>query len=92
MLSHGNISWRGRCHPVVPGYRQDDKVLAALPMSFDHGLYQIILAFAAGASVLLERSFGLVQQVLAHRANGLRCSPACRLCCIAVSDKALGRT
>lgn len=69
MLSHGNMLAAADAIQSYLGYRQDDKVLAALPMSFDYGLYQIILAFAAGASVLLERSFGLMQQVVRHIAR-----------------------
>jgi long-chain acyl-CoA synthetase len=36
---------------------RDDVIVDFLPLSFDYGLYQIFLAFQAGASVVLERSF-----------------------------------
>jgi len=35
------------------GYRDDDVVLCCLPLSFDYGLYQIFLACAAGARLVL---------------------------------------
>lgn len=36
------------------GYRADDVVLVALPLSFDYGLYQVFLAVAAGAQLVLS--------------------------------------
>ncbi|MEU8390109.1 AMP-binding protein [Micromonospora sp. NPDC048843] len=38
------------------GYRCDDVVLCALPVSFDYGLYQIFLAALAGAELVLMES------------------------------------
>ena len=35
-----------------------------LPLAFDYGLYQMIMAFAAGARLVLERSFAFPAQVL----------------------------
>ena len=32
-------------------------ILDVLPLSFDYGLYQVFLAFRAGARLVLERSF-----------------------------------
>jgi len=42
----------------------DDVVLNVLPLSFDYGLYQILMAFRLGATVLLERSFAFPHLVL----------------------------
>jgi len=42
----------------------DDIILNILPLSFDYGLYQILLAFQVGATVLLERSFGYPYSVI----------------------------
>lgn len=38
---------------AVLGYRPDDVVFCALPLSFDYGLYQVFLAAASGAQVHL---------------------------------------
>ncbi|PRH77234.1 hypothetical protein C6N75_21355, partial [Streptomyces solincola] len=46
---------------AVLGYRADDTVLCRLPLSFDYGLYQVLLCTAAGAAL-----------VLASRAEDLR--------------------
>lgn len=34
-------------------HRSDDRILSALPLSFDYGLYQIFLTFSAGAHLFL---------------------------------------
>ena len=43
---------------------QDEKILCVLPLSFDYGLYQLLMAVALGACLLLERSFTFLGQVL----------------------------
>jgi acyl-CoA synthetase (AMP-forming)/AMP-acid ligase II len=42
----------------------DDIVLNFLPLSFDYGLYQVLMAFEVGATLLLERSFTFPHLVL----------------------------
>jgi len=42
----------------------DDIVLNFLPLSFDYGLYQVLMAFKVGATLLLERSFTFPHLVL----------------------------
>jgi amino acid adenylation domain-containing protein len=44
--------------------REDDVILCCLPMAFDYGLYQMILAFAVGARLVLERPGTLPQALL----------------------------
>jgi acyl-CoA synthetase (AMP-forming)/AMP-acid ligase II len=39
-------------------------ILNVLPLAFDYGLYQMIMAFAAGARLVLERSFAFPAQIL----------------------------
>lgn len=36
-------------------YREEDKVICALPLSFDYGLYQVILCGRVGATLILEK-------------------------------------
>jgi len=43
---------------------QDEKILCVLPLSFDYGLYQLLMAVALGACLVLERSFTFLGQVL----------------------------
>jgi len=44
---------------------EDDVVLCALPLSFDYGLYQVIMSARVGARVVLTQSFAYPAQVLA---------------------------
>jgi acyl-CoA synthetase (AMP-forming)/AMP-acid ligase II len=44
---------------------EDDVILGVLPLAFDYGLYQLIMAFRMGARLVLERSFAYPAQVLA---------------------------
>ncbi|HEB71626.1 MAG TPA: AMP-dependent synthetase [Nitrospirae bacterium] len=41
-----------------------DIVLSALPLSFDYGLYQVIMAFKVGATVILKKAFGYPYRAL----------------------------
>ncbi len=42
----------------------DDIVVNVLPLSFDYGLYQLLMVFKFGGTLLLERSFAYPAQVL----------------------------
>jgi long-chain acyl-CoA synthetase len=44
--------------------REDDIVINALPLSFDYGLYQLLMAFQFGGTLVLERSFAYPAAVL----------------------------
>jgi len=44
--------------------REDDIILNVLPLSFGYGLYQILMAFKFGGTVILERSFTYPYQVI----------------------------
>jgi amino acid adenylation domain-containing protein len=66
MLSHRNMLTAATSIAAYLGNVEDDVFLNALPLAFDYGLYQMIMAFAAGARLILEPSFGVVQQVVAR--------------------------
>ncbi len=42
----------------------DDIILDALPLAFDYGLYQVLMGFKCGATVVLEKGFVFPQQVV----------------------------
>ena len=44
---------------------RDDIILDVLPLSFDYGLYQVIMCFMFGGTLVLELSFSYIQDVLA---------------------------
>lgn len=42
----------------------DDVILDVLPLSFDYGLYQVLMAFKFGGTVVLEKSFTYPYQII----------------------------
>jgi amino acid adenylation domain-containing protein len=64
MLTHLNMVSAARSISTYLGLRQDDVILCALPLAFDYGLYQVLMAFKKGAAVILERSFAFPVKVL----------------------------
>jgi long-chain acyl-CoA synthetase len=64
MLSHLNMRSAARS---VSGYlelQSTDRIACALPLSFDYGLYQVLMAARVGATVVLERSFAFPVKVI----------------------------
>ena len=43
---------------------KDERILCVLPLSFDYGLYQLLMSVTLGACLVLERSFTFLGQVL----------------------------
>jgi len=58
---------------------EDDILLNCLPLSFDYGLYQVLMTFKIGATLVLERSFTypqlLLQQLDRERVTGFPLVP-----------------
>ena len=64
MVTHDNVD---AAATAICGYLDltcRDVLLCALPLSFDYGLYQMIMSVKAGARLVLERSFDLPGQIL----------------------------
>lgn len=64
MVTHSNVD---AAATAICGYLDltcSDVLLCALPLSFDYGLYQMIMSVKAGARLVLERAFDLPGQVL----------------------------
>jgi amino acid adenylation domain-containing protein len=64
MLTHLNMVSAARS---ISGYlelQSDDRIVCVLPLAFDYGLYQVLMAFLVGATVVLERSFAFPVKVL----------------------------
>ncbi|WP_411831856.1 class I adenylate-forming enzyme family protein [Pseudoxanthomonas mexicana] len=64
MLSHRNLVCAVRAIAQYLAIRQDDVVFSALPLSFNYGLTQFLLACCTGATLVLERSFAFPAQAL----------------------------
>jgi amino acid adenylation domain-containing protein len=74
MLTHRNML--AACTSIASYLEIDDDevILNVLPLAFDYGLYQMIMAVRAGARLVLERSFAfparILQQVVDERVTG----------------------
>ncbi len=55
MLSHQNMITATHSLNTYLGYQKEDKIMCALPLSFDYGLYQMIMSISKGAMLLLEK-------------------------------------
>jgi len=49
--------------------QETDVVLSALPLAFGYGLYQVLMAFKIGATVVLERSFAFPMKIVESMAR-----------------------
>ncbi|MFW5775129.1 MAG: class I adenylate-forming enzyme family protein [Chitinivibrionales bacterium] len=80
MMTHTNIVTASRS---ITGYLenvQDDVILNTLPLSFDYGLYQMIMSVQFGGTIVLQRQFlypfEYVQQIINYKATALPLVPA----------------
>lgn len=55
MHTHRSMLNAGDSLGTYLDYREEDKVICVLPLSFDYGLYQVILCGRVGASLLIEK-------------------------------------
>jgi amino acid adenylation domain-containing protein len=64
MLTHRNMLTACTSISAYLDIQEDEVILGVLPLAFDYGLYQMLMAFRAGARLVLERSFAFPAQVL----------------------------
>jgi amino acid adenylation domain-containing protein len=64
MLTHRNMLTAATSISTYLENVEEDVILGVLPLAFDYGLYQMIMAFRMGARLVLERSFAFPGQVL----------------------------
>jgi long-chain acyl-CoA synthetase len=62
--THANVVCAAQSIVSYLENRADDTVICVLPLSFDYGLYQVIMAFMYGGTVVLERSFSYPVRIL----------------------------
>jgi long-chain acyl-CoA synthetase len=72
---------------------EEDVILNILPLSFDYGLYQILMAFSVGATVVLEKSFDyphpIIERLGEEKVTGFPIVPT--IAAILLRMKNLGR-
>jgi amino acid adenylation domain-containing protein len=64
MLSHLNMVSAAHSITTYLDNREEDVIINVMPLSFDYGLYQILMGFKIGGTVVLEKSFAYPYQVL----------------------------
>lgn len=64
MLSHRNMVSAAHSITTYLENNQQDVIVNVLPLSFDYGLYQILMGFKIGGTVILEKSFTYPYQVI----------------------------
>jgi long-chain acyl-CoA synthetase len=57
MCDHASVDFASSSIMTYLGNREEDVVLCVLPLSFDYGLYQLLMTFKSGGTLVLERSF-----------------------------------
>jgi long-chain acyl-CoA synthetase len=69
MCTHHNMISAARSIIQYLGNRENDIILDALPLSFDYGLYQVLMAVMFGGTVVLESSFMYLHTILRRLAE-----------------------
>ena len=64
MLTHLNMVSAATSITTYLENRPDDIILNTLPLSFDYGLYQVLMGFKIGGTVVLDKSFTYPHTVL----------------------------
>lgn len=64
MLTHRNMITACTSIASYLELGEDEVILNVLPLAFDYGLYQMLMAFRTGARLVLERSFAFPAQIL----------------------------
>ena len=64
MCDHGNVVFAAGSIIEYLGNVESDVVINILPLSFDYGLYQLLMTFKFGGTLVLERSFAYPAAVL----------------------------
>jgi amino acid adenylation domain-containing protein len=64
MLTHQNMVVAATSITTYLENRAEDVILNVLPLSFDYGLYQVLMAAKVGGTVVLEKSFAYPHAVM----------------------------
>jgi long-chain acyl-CoA synthetase len=74
-LTHGNMTFAADSIVEYLGMHAGDRVLCTAPLSFDYGLYQLLMCVRCGATLVLEHGFAMagriVQLLVDERITGL---------------------
>ncbi len=95
MMTHRNIDAAAQSITTYLENTADDVILNVLPISFDYGLYQMLMAMRLGATLVLEKSFVFPQAVFdvmqRERVTGFPIVPTMAALILQMRDLAPGR-
>ncbi|MFN3623332.1 MAG: class I adenylate-forming enzyme family protein [Hyphomicrobium sp.] len=69
MMTHQNVVTAATSITTYLENTSDDIILNVLPIAFDYGLYQVLMAVKVGATLVLEKSFAFPQVILQRAAE-----------------------
>lgn len=79
MLTHLNMTSAARSITTYLMNVPEDIILNVLPLSFDYGLYQLLMAFRVGATLVLDKSFtyphSVLQRIIDEKVTGFPLVP-----------------
>jgi long-chain acyl-CoA synthetase len=79
MLTHLNVVSAATSITTYLENTADDVIINLLPLAFDYGLYQLLMAFKMGATLVLERGFTypfvLIETLIREKVTGLPLVP-----------------
>ena len=93
MMTHLNMSSAATSITQYLENHETDIILNVLPLSFDYGLYQVIMAFKFGGTLVLEKSFAypyvVIDKLLKEKVTGFPIVPT--ILAIILQLKELGK-
>ncbi|MBL8907212.1 MAG: AMP-binding protein [Rhizobiales bacterium] len=94
MMTHRNIEAAATSITTYVENRSDDIILNVLPLAFDYGLYQMLMAVKLGATLVLEKSFAFPQAIFdlmrKEKVTGLPLVPTMAALILQMKDLAPG--
>lgn len=94
MMNHRNIEAAATSITTYVENRDDDVILCVLPLAFDYGLYQLLMAIKTGATLVLEKSFAFPAAIFeimrAEQVTGLPLVPTMAAMILQMKDLAPG--
>ncbi|WP_332699358.1 class I adenylate-forming enzyme family protein [Bosea sp. (in: a-proteobacteria)] len=94
MMTHRNIDAAAESITAYLRNTPDDIILNVLPLAFDYGLYQLLMAMRLGATLVLEKSFAFPQAIFerirAEKVTGFPLVPTMAALILQMRDLAPG--
>jgi long-chain acyl-CoA synthetase len=94
VMTHQNVVTAATAITTYLESSPDDVVLSVLPLSFDYGLYQALMAVKVGATLVLERSFTypgvMLERLRREKVTGLPLVPTIAAVLLQLKDLAPG--